>query len=217
MTGRGLWIPAFFYGGLYGWTEVWEQVWARASLSGAARRKRLYRRNCERVAVAGRNCRFAIEAGATRGGGAARCKGKAGGRRQKTAPVQISARNLPRTGTVVQHIPNLPYGVLMEKKMKRFWLYVLPAVLAVPAALLGRSFVQYAGQRPSSRRASGHRPRERTMVYITDFGTRYHKAGCRALLHSKTAHKVALEDLPEQYDACHDCQPPALRRATAGS
>src|ERR1700754_1451495 len=96
----------------------------------------------------------------------------------------------------------------MEKPMKRFLLYLLPALLAVPAVLIGRSLARPAVQR----RAPGHKPRERTTVYITDFGTRYHQAGCRTLLHSKTAHKVAIEELPEQYEACHECHPPAVHR-----
>ena len=86
-------------------------------------------------------------------------------------------------------------------------MYILPAILVVPAVLIGRSLVKPAAQR-TQRKAPERKPRERMMVYITDFGTRYHKAGCRALLHSKTAHRIALDELPEQYEACHECHPP---------
>ena len=98
--------------------------------------------------------------------------------------------------------------------MKRLLLYILPAVLAVPAVLIGRSLVQSAGQQRTSRKAPVRRPRERKMVYITDFGTRYHTAGCRALAHSKTAHRVAIDELPEQYEPCHECNPPVPARTS---
>lgn len=46
-----------------------------------------------------------------------------------------------------------------------------------------------------------------TIVYITDTGTKYHKAGCRYLAKSK--HAISLEDAKAQgYTACSVCKPP---------
>lgn len=96
--------------------------------------------------------------------------------------------------------------------MKRLLMYILPAVLAVPVVVIGRNLLN--PPRRSARRVSGNRGRERTQVFITDYGTKYHTADCRALLHSKTAHKVPLDEVADQYEACSECHPPELQTAT---
>lgn len=84
--------------------------------------------------------------------------------------------------------------------MKRFLLYALPALLIVPAVVLGRKW----GQPVPRRQAVSRR---RPMVYITNFGTKYHRKGCRMLSHSASAHQVPLEEAVEQYDPCSECYP----------
>jgi len=46
------------------------------------------------------------------------------------------------------------------------------------------------------------------IVYATDSGTKYHRAGCRAL---KSALPVRLKDAVRKYEPCRLCKPPTMR------
>lgn len=88
--------------------------------------------------------------------------------------------------------------------MKRFALYVLPALLIVPAIILGRKWGQ-----PVPRRSEVP-SRRRSTVYVTNFGTKYHRENCRMLSHSSTVHEIPLDDAIEQYEPCSECRPQRL-------
>jgi hypothetical protein len=47
-----------------------------------------------------------------------------------------------------------------------------------------------------------------TMVYVTKSGTKYHRAGCRALAKSSTP--IPLGQVAGRYEACAVCDPPKL-------
>lgn len=47
-------------------------------------------------------------------------------------------------------------------------------------------------------------------VYVTDAGTKYHRAGCRFL--SKSMHEIALGEAVKKYEPCSVCKPPVLGR-----
>jgi endonuclease YncB( thermonuclease family) len=53
------------------------------------------------------------------------------------------------------------------------------------------------------------KPSADEVVYVTKTGTKYHRAGCRAL--SKSAAAVRLAEVGTKYQPCAVCHPPKLR------
>jgi hypothetical protein len=53
------------------------------------------------------------------------------------------------------------------------------------------------------------KPSADEVVYVTKTGTKYHRAGCRALAKSATA--IRLADVSRRYTACAVCDPPKPR------
>jgi micrococcal nuclease len=52
-------------------------------------------------------------------------------------------------------------------------------------------------------------PSAETVVYVTKTGTKYHRAGCRALARSATP--IRLSEVGMRYQPCAVCDPPRLR------
>jgi hypothetical protein len=52
-------------------------------------------------------------------------------------------------------------------------------------------------------------PSAETVVDVTRTGTKYHRAGCRAL--AKSAAAIRLQEVGTKYQPCAVCRPPTLR------
>jgi hypothetical protein len=52
------------------------------------------------------------------------------------------------------------------------------------------------------------KPKADEVVYVTKTGTKYHRAGCRAL--AKSATPIRLAEVEMKYQPCAVCDPPKL-------
>jgi hypothetical protein len=80
--------------------------------------------------------------------------------------------------------------------MRPFAGAVLAVLLAFNAAYLPHA---HAATRPKEAKKAS------VTVYVTDTGTKYHRAGCRYLKGS--SHPISLEEARRRYEACKVCKP----------